>query len=184
MRYMTYIRSYPVVFNRRIYDRYRSQISDKCGEFLSLARQNSICWRDEVIGVLYEPVGCRFVAGSLRADHRMSADKISGKFKLLDCFVYVELYAANISQYSAVCKKRLELTQIFYVIVDRCAQKDIVTPSYSMYVICIFSQRSIGDSFLESGYIVVKADYSVIRENAVDGFGNRSSDKSQTDKSY
>ena len=114
----------------------------------------------------------------------MSADKIPGKTELLDCFIYVELYTPDISQYSAVCKKRLELAQIFYVIVDRCAQKDIVTSSYSMYVICIFSQRPIGDSFLERGQIIVKTDYSVIRENAVDGFGNRSSDKSQTDKSY
>ena len=105
MWYMTYIRSYPVVLNRRIYDRYCSKISDKCGELLSLARQNPISWCDEVIGVLYEPVGGRLVAGSLRADHRMSADKISGKSKLLDCFVYVELYASNISQYGAVCKE-------------------------------------------------------------------------------
>ena len=114
----------------------------------------------------------------------MSADKIPGKSKLLDCFVYVELYASNISQYGAVCKKWFELAQVFYIIVDWCTQKDIVTPSYSVYVICIFSQRPIGDCFLERGQIIVKTDYSVIRENAVDGFGNRSSDKSQTNKSY
>ena len=79
----------------------------------------------------------------------MSADKIPGKPKLLDCFVYVELYASDISQYGAVCKKWLELAQVFYIIVDRCAQKDIVAFCYGMDIICIFSQCPIGDSFLE-----------------------------------